>query len=128
MWAHAFFVWEARSAEILLVVIRDFECILRIREMKRRNLDGCKNIIHADQKRQWASDPGDAGHHGVFPASALPQLQHDESEGAGDQDGADEEPEDEEYFCPECGAKITIDMTECPNCGIGLSFEEEDEE
>lgn len=52
----------------------------------------------------------------------------DESEGAGDQDGADEEPEDEEYFCPECGAKITIDMTECPNCGIGLSFEEEDEE
>ena len=36
--------------------------------------------------------------------------------------------EDEEYECPECGAKITIDMTVCPNCGIGLSFEYEDEE
>lgn len=36
--------------------------------------------------------------------------------------------EEEEYFCPECGAKITIDMTACPSCGIGLSFEEEDEE
>ena len=36
--------------------------------------------------------------------------------------------EDEEYFCPECGAKITIDMTVCPSCGIGLSFEEEEEE
>ena len=36
--------------------------------------------------------------------------------------------DEEEYECPECGAKITIDMTVCPNCGIGLSFEYEDEE
>ncbi|MDR2662500.1 MAG: transcription termination factor NusA [Treponema sp.] len=36
----------------------------------------------------------------------------------------DEEPE--EYECPECGAKITVDMTNCPNCGIGLSFEYEE--
>jgi N utilization substance protein A len=36
--------------------------------------------------------------------------------------------ESEEYECPECGAPITIDMTTCPNCGIGLSFEFEDEE
>jgi N utilization substance protein A len=35
--------------------------------------------------------------------------------------------ENEEYECPECGAKITMDMTSCPNCGIGLSFEYEDE-
>jgi N utilization substance protein A len=46
---------------------------------------------------------------------------------------SEEEEEDEtgleEYECPECGAKITVDMTVCPNCGIGLSFEyEEDEE
>jgi N utilization substance protein A len=50
---------------------------------------------------------------------------------AGD-DSLDEEVEDEveieEYVCPECGAKITVDMTSCPNCGIGLSFEYEDEE
>ena len=38
------------------------------------------------------------------------------------------EVEEEEYECPECGAKITIDMTTCPSCGIGLSFEYEDEE
>ena len=36
--------------------------------------------------------------------------------------------DDDEYECPECGARITIDMTACPNCGIGLSFEFEDEE
>ncbi len=39
-----------------------------------------------------------------------------------------EEYEDEEFECPECGATITIDMTNCPSCGIGLSFEYEDEE
>jgi N utilization substance protein A len=44
---------------------------------------------------------------------------------------AEVSPEDageaEEYECPECGAKITVTMTNCPNCGIGLSFEYEDE-
>jgi len=36
-------------------------------------------------------------------------------------------PEVEEYECPECGSKITVDMTSCPSCGIGLSFEYEDD-
>ena len=39
----------------------------------------------------------------------------------------DDEPQEEEYFCPECGAKITPDMTKCPNCGIELVFTEEEE-
>ncbi|MDR0410374.1 MAG: transcription termination factor NusA [Treponema sp.] len=39
-----------------------------------------------------------------------------------------EENEIEEYECPKCGVKITLDMTSCPGCGIGLSFEYEDEE
>ena len=34
--------------------------------------------------------------------------------------------EAEEYECPECGANITVDMSNCPNCGIGLSFEYEE--
>ena len=38
------------------------------------------------------------------------------------------EAEEEYYECPECGARITVDMTTCPNCGIGLSFEFEDGE
>jgi len=33
----------------------------------------------------------------------------------------------EEYECPECGGKITIDMTNCPNCSVELSFEYEDD-
>ena len=30
-------------------------------------------------------------------------------------------------FCPECGAKITLDDKVCPNCGIELVFEEDEE-
>jgi len=41
---------------------------------------------------------------------------------------SEEEAEVEEYECPECGAKITVDMTTCPSCGIGLSFEYEEED
>ena len=41
---------------------------------------------------------------------------------------ASDEDAEEVYECPECGAPITIDMTVCPNCGVGLSFEYEDEE
>ncbi len=37
-----------------------------------------------------------------------------------------EETEEETYECPECGHTITADMTSCPNCGVGLSFEEEE--
>lgn len=37
------------------------------------------------------------------------------------------EEEEEEYFCPECGAKITLDMTHCPNCGVEFEFEEDEE-
>ena len=36
-----------------------------------------------------------------------------------------EEVIEEEYFCPECGAKITLGITHCPSCGIELAFEEE---
>lgn len=40
----------------------------------------------------------------------------------------DEMPEEEEeYVCPECGAKITLDMTHCPNCGVEFEFKEDEE-
>ncbi|MCR4823173.1 MAG: transcription termination factor NusA [Treponema sp.] len=50
----------------------------------------------------------------------------DESEEAS-QEEAPAESEEEEYFCPECGAKITLDMTHCPSCGVEFEFEEDEE-
>ncbi|MBP5157749.1 MAG: transcription termination factor NusA, partial [Treponema sp.] len=37
----------------------------------------------------------------------------------------EDEAEEDEYFCPECGAKISLNMTKCPVCGVEFSFEEE---
>ena len=49
----------------------------------------------------------------------------DAAEGASsDEASADGE---EEYFCPECGAKITLDMTQCPKCGTEFEFAEDEE-
>lgn len=49
-----------------------------------------------------------------------------------DSDSAENDSEssvqkEEEYFCPECGARITLDMTQCPQCGVEFEFEEDEE-
>jgi N utilization substance protein A len=36
--------------------------------------------------------------------------------------------DEESYECPECSHPITVNMTVCPNCGVGLSFEIEEVE
>ena len=35
---------------------------------------------------------------------------------------------EEVYECPDCGARVTPDMTHCPACGVELSFEYEDDQ
>lgn len=35
--------------------------------------------------------------------------------------------EEEKYYCPDCGAEISVDMTRCPKCGVELEFTEDDE-
>lgn len=37
------------------------------------------------------------------------------------------EVEEEKYYCPECGAEITLDMTHCPKCGVEFEFTEDEE-
>jgi N utilization substance protein A len=53
------------------------------------------------------------------PAPPAPEGEAEEEE---------EVVEEESYECPECGTPITPDMATCPNCGVGLSFEESTEE
>lgn len=43
-------------------------------------------------------------------------------------DGSQNVEDQETYECPECASAITIDMSICPNCGVGLSFEIEEGE
>ena len=42
-------------------------------------------------------------------------------------ENTDEPLEEEKYFCPECGAEITLDMTHCPKCGVEFEFTEDEE-
>ena len=46
-------------------------------------------------------------------------------EEATQEEAVEETAEEEEYFCPECGAKITLDMTKCPKCGCEFEFADE---
>ena len=59
------------------------------------------------------------------------EFVEDETETSADEDSISTKEEntqdEEEYFCPECGAKITLDMTHCPNCGVEFEFTEDEE-
>ncbi|QTQ15872.1 transcription termination factor NusA [Treponema parvum] len=46
---------------------------------------------------------------------------------SGAQEPSGEEEDEEEYSCPECGAKITFGMTKCPACGVEIEFKEDAE-
>lgn len=42
-------------------------------------------------------------------------------------ESAEEPVEEEKYYCPECGAEITLDMVRCPKCGVEFEFTEDEE-
>ena len=47
-----------------------------------------------------------------------------------DEESQEEQSEsetEEKYYCPECGAEITLDMTHCPKCGVEFEFTEDEE-
>lgn len=52
----------------------------------------------------------------------------EQTEAPEEQPAAPAAEEEEEYFCPQCGAKITTDMTKCPVCGCEFEFKEEEEQ
>lgn len=60
--------------------------------------------------------------------AALVEAEADVEVSAGVESAAKTDAEEEAYECPDCGAKINLEMTNCPACGVGLSFEFEDED
>ncbi len=44
------------------------------------------------------------------------------------EDEAEEAEGEETFECPRCGYPLKVGMTECPNCHVGISFEEVEEE
>lgn len=110
--------------------------------LKKNNIELIENILSMSEDQILALDGMTPEKYGVLSSVIKDSFEFVEggaeeapvAEDSEDNSGQEKEPEGEpegepeEYECPECGARITIDMTTCPNCGIGLSFEFEDEE
>jgi len=91
----------ARSEEELLAIegisAEDLESVRRIIE---------ENVEVIEEEFEEEPEP-------------MTEMEVEESEAA--------ETETEVYECPDCHAVVTPDMTQCPQCGVALSFEYEDE-
>lgn len=101
--------------------------------LKENNIIDIEDYIAASEDGRLASIEGlseeDIEKLSALIESSVEFVEEDEPVENQEEDDAVDESEEEVYECPECGATITTDMTTCPNCGIGLSFEyEEDEE
>ncbi len=97
-------------------MIEDFlsrteEELLAIEGMSAEDLESVRRIIEENVEvieEEFEEEPEPMTETGV-----------EESEAA--------EPETEVYECPDCHAVVTPEMTQCPQCGVALSFEYEDE-
>jgi N utilization substance protein A len=122
---------DAQLAQVLLDngvdFIEDFLALsqeeLTGKGISAQQLEDLRKLIEEYVEIIEEEEDGEFAEGGTEGAAYVPG---DETAGASGEaeEGATEA---EEYECPECGAKITVDMTNCPNCGIGLSFEYEEE-
>lgn len=55
------------------------------------------------------------------------EFVEEQEDAAGSEEHNEEPQEEEKYYCPECGAEITLDMTHCPKCGVEFEFTEDEE-
>jgi N utilization substance protein A len=86
-----------------------------------------RSASSAEENAETEEEPDDDGGDGENADEEEAENEDTEEDAAPKEQDEDETPEAEEkYECPECGHSITLDMTACPNCGVGLSFEVED--
>ncbi len=137
--------WEA--AQNLFSDEGDYDEISSIKELPdvdqrvadilaENGIEGIEAFVEAEQSGALANIEGLS----ADDIAAVSDIISNYVEFVDDEEAAPEEPAEEndapaetaeeddgvEYYeCPECGARITLDMTTCPNCGVGLSFEEE---
>jgi transcription termination/antitermination protein NusA len=106
--------------------------------LKKNNIDKIEKLLSLDEQALSALDGIDGEKLALLSSLLNDSLEVIDEAGTGNSPesatiaapAAEEAAsvQAEEYECPECGAPITTDMTTCPSCGIGLSFEYEDEE
>ena len=90
---------------------------INIEGVSKEDLDVINDLIN--QNVEFVEEEVEASEEEVEDSAVETEVEQGEQ--------SQETEEEEEYFCPECGAKITLDTKICPNCGIELVFEEDEE-
>lgn len=95
----------------------------KIEGLTVEEIEAVNKIIH-NTVEFVEEDAGEAA-----PVSEEAPVESGTDKAAEDAPAASEKTEsaEEEYFCPECGAKITLGMTHCPKCGVEIEFKEDEE-
>jgi N utilization substance protein A len=99
----------------------DDETLASIEGLGTEKIEALRTLIGELVEIKHEDEPEDA--EGSEPEQGEAE---DTEEGKAPEADAETEEEDDELRCPECGALITTDMTNCPGCGVGLSFEYEE--
>ncbi|MDR0663700.1 MAG: transcription termination factor NusA [Spirochaetaceae bacterium] len=100
------------------------EKLLAIEGLAKEQIDALRRLI--DELVEVKVDESDDGAFAPDEDAALEAAVMEMSEGGVEAEAAEPDIDEEELVCPECGARVTTDMTSCPSCGIGLSFEYEE--
>ena len=88
-----------------------------------------ENIDIVEEEAPPEEVMGEAELFSDLPEEETPESVDEDQEPVADGEDAvvGDESEEFEYECPDCGNPINVEMTTCPNCGVGLSFELEEE-
>jgi N utilization substance protein A len=94
----------------------DVEKLAALDGITQQDIESIKTIIDENVEIIEDSDEQKAAEAKKEDSDTISETEQEE----------DDEEDEDLYECPECGSKITADMSLCPTCGVGLSFEEED--
>lgn len=116
---------ENKIEMIESVISLSDEELLAFPGMNEENLKLLRKVI--EESIEIVEDGGE-GETGAEPDREREAAEVEIAAAETEESAEEESAEENTYECPECGNKITSDMTVCPHCGVGLSFEEEDAE
>lgn len=103
----------------------DEEVIKNLNELVNEYVDIIEEDSFSEFDENYEETPENSKETGDVSSSS--NEQYDDEETVADETIEDETVEEETYLCPECSGEITADMSVCPHCGVGLSFEYEED-
>jgi N utilization substance protein A len=97
------------------------EQLAAITELSESDIQAIQRIIDENIEIVEDDSAGEAEVQEEAPVVGEPEAQASPPAAAEPQ--REQAQVEESYECPECGTVVTPDMTNCPNCNVGLSFD-----